>query len=475
VTTQFLYEGSRLVAEYDGSGNLLRRYVWGPGTDEPLVWYEGGVGSTDRRWLHTDERGSVIGQSNNAGVMTQTYAYGAYGEPQDNWGAGSRFRYTGQIALPEVQVYHYKARVYDPMTGRFLQTDPIGYSADLNDYAYVEEDPTGLCTGSRITNDDGTCASTGGNTTDSSGVVEGAMRGQANGQSQNGSQAGATPGSGHSDQTPTDDVNEGRRRMQQEDAATDKAMLPVKVMMGVSILGPDVVLAGAEVVEAGAAKMVVSACKCFVAGTLVATQDGERAIETIKVGDLVLSRDEVTGQTALKPVVAIIPVQEDKIWNVVVRVSGAEGPAHTETIHTTGEHPFRTEDGRWTLTDALQIGTGIVTVNGAPAVVVSVANTNKMAKTYNLEVADFHTYFVGNDKLWVHNACPLKELLGPRGPIFGRKYLGGRAIISGDNARLGWGWKGTQAAGKRVFRFSGRLLDKITGKKGSHIDFWTEK
>jgi len=135
-TTQFLYDGSRLSAEYDGSGNLLRRYVHGPGVDDPLVWYEG---AGDRRWLHMDRQGSVIAQSNAAGVVTQVYAYGPYGEPQA-WG-GSRFSYTGQIAIPEAQLYYYKARVYDPMTGRFLQTDPIGYTDDLDWYAYVGEDP----------------------------------------------------------------------------------------------------------------------------------------------------------------------------------------------------------------------------------------------------------------------------------------------------------------------------------------------
>jgi RHS repeat-associated protein len=115
--------------------------------DEPLVWYEGS-GVADRRWLHADRQGSIIGVSNGAGAVTP-YAYGPWGEPSD-W-TGPRFRYTGQAAFPEAQAYHYKARVYDPAMGRFLQTDPIGQADDPNLYAYVrgdpvnKTDPTGAC------------------------------------------------------------------------------------------------------------------------------------------------------------------------------------------------------------------------------------------------------------------------------------------------------------------------------------------
>ncbi|MFW2551618.1 hypothetical protein ACN2AP_30820, partial [Klebsiella pneumoniae] len=78
---------------------LLRRYVYGPGSDEPLIWYEGS-GMGDRRWLHDDERGSIVAVTNDAGQAMAINRYDEFGIPQS--GNLGRFQYTGQKWLPSL-------------------------------------------------------------------------------------------------------------------------------------------------------------------------------------------------------------------------------------------------------------------------------------------------------------------------------------------------------------------------------------
>jgi len=136
----FQYDGDNISTEIAGTTPfaIQRRYVWGPKMDEPLVWYEG-ADFSNKRYLIADERGSVIAVTDTSGNPIQINSYDEYGIPAStNLG---RFQYTGQAWIPELGMYSYKARIYSPTLGRFLQPDPAGYPDGPNNYNYALSDP----------------------------------------------------------------------------------------------------------------------------------------------------------------------------------------------------------------------------------------------------------------------------------------------------------------------------------------------
>ena len=138
--------------------------------------------------------------------------------------------------------------------------------------------------------------------------------------------------------------------------------------------------------------------QCFIAGTLVATKNGLVPIEDIEPGDLVWATDVETGETALKEVVQLFR-NETEEW-VHITVNG-------EKITCTPEHPFYVPQKGWTSAVDLRAGDILVMLNGEYVVVEQVQHEllETSETTYNFEVEDFHTYYVGINNVFTHNAC----------------------------------------------------------------------
>jgi hypothetical protein len=137
---------------------------------------------------------------------------------------------------------------------------------------------------------------------------------------------------------------------------------------------------------------------CFVAGTMVLISEGTKAIEEIEAGDYVWAWDEKTEEVALKQVVETYVNETSELVHVFVK---------GEEIITTPSHPFYSPVKGWTDAVHLRAGDILVLVNGEYVVVEKVQYEilESPITVYNFQVADYHTYYVSNTGVLVHNSC----------------------------------------------------------------------
>lgn len=145
--------------------------------------------------------------------------------------------------------------------------------------------------------------------------------------------------------------------------------------------------------------------KCFVEGTLVVTEDGDKPIEEIKAGDPVYSTDPETGESEYKEVLRTFRKESDVLIHIFV---------NGEEIETTPVHPFWVVD-EWVSAKDLEAGDILTLADGTTASVTDTygEQLDEPVIVYNFEVSDFHTYYVTDTGVLVHNAsiegCRIKQ------------------------------------------------------------------
>lgn len=150
-----MWDGSSLLGEYDTAGNRIKRYGYLPGSYAPLQVQD----ANGSYYVHTDHLQTPRIATDSVGEMAWRSRHEAFGKAlteQDVDGnqiaLELNIRFPGQYFDAETALHYNYFRDYDPATGRYVQSDPIGLDGGINTYAYAllnpitNIDPEGLQT-----------------------------------------------------------------------------------------------------------------------------------------------------------------------------------------------------------------------------------------------------------------------------------------------------------------------------------------
>jgi RHS repeat-associated protein len=412
VTTGFLYDGLDVVQELQGTSRTapVTAHLLTGGLDEVFLRLDGNDGANQH---------SVLGDFHGAIMLlnaTQSkvvgYAYEPYGATTADAAHANTRQYTGREndnPGNDHGLYFYRARYYMPGIARFISEDPIGWaSGQTNNYGYVGGDPV--------------------NFTDPLGLdayqnIEDFFAGFGDGLT-----FGLT--SWMRDVLGINGVNPNSGWYLGGEITAAVAMVAVGGTAGAARAG-------------GRAPLGL----CFAAGTLVHTERGLVPIEEVRVGDRVWSRSDETGEQSYRPVVRTFVTPDQPTLELHFASDGRA----TERVDATVEHPFWVVDRGWVAAGDLRPGDEVSTSHGGRARVLSATSTERTTTVYNFEVEQFHTYFVGEAGLWVHNSCSFTRIL----------QTGGNKIASGTAKAL------NEVAGRNLSpREWGRALEALKKELG---------
>lgn len=367
--TYFHYNADGLTGEYTYSGgqlNPIAEYGFTPDgywMTDPLFTRQNG----QVYYYQNDHRGTptrIIAKSGEVVWQAQYDTFGLFYPNKTE--IHNPIRMPGQYHDEESGLYYNYARYYDPTIGRYITEDPLGIAGDgPNVYTYALNnphtliDPLGKCAlAGAILGGLGNLAGSAASGCFDLGdfLIDTAAGGLCN-------PALAAARAARKAKRARDALERKRKREQRNREKNKKQ------------------------------------CGCFEAGTQVATKDGSKSIESIEKGDLVLAKNIETGEIAYREVKDTYIHDNSPIYEV--EVMNQQGEA--QLLHATGEHPFWVKEHGWLEVENLIPGLTVENRDEEELTIIDVKFLNRLNRTYNFNVDEFHTYYVGEEGVLVHN------------------------------------------------------------------------
>ncbi len=432
--TEYYYNGSVLIGMKIGTSSSAKvlRFSYDAGGNVFAVDYSSNNGSSFTTYYYLrNAQNDVIKLIDGSGNTVVEYTYDSWGKLlsvtgslSGTLGEDQPFRYRGYVCDTETGWYYLQSRYYDPTTCRFISADVLLSTGQgvigHNSFAYcgnnpiAREDPSGLewwhwaIAGALVVAAAAACVITCGGAAPAIAAVamvaSGSAAATASATVAAGVFIGASTALACSAMAAAADSNSVGDFMDHGNWGTVAGTATGGVIGGCVAYGYWQSQGSSCTPQLDNGRL--DDCldtQCFVAGTLVKTEDGSKVIEEIKVGDYVFATDPESGESGYKKVLQTFVNETHETVDVTY-----DG----ETITTTPTHPFYVPNKGWTNAIDLRAGDILVTSNGEYVVVEKVQHEilESPIKVYNFEVEDYHTYYVSNSRdcdesILVHNSC----------------------------------------------------------------------
>lgn len=138
IVTRLVYDGDEVFAEFNGA-NLAGTFVSGTRLDHPEGVMRGGFGATTDYYYLKDPNGTILAAADDTGSISGATRMQAFGKPVT--APATNRLLAGLYYDARAGLYYVRQRFYDPVTGRFLQRDPIPLLSAIDPYSYAGNDP----------------------------------------------------------------------------------------------------------------------------------------------------------------------------------------------------------------------------------------------------------------------------------------------------------------------------------------------